>query len=313
MAGFIILEVLGWEIHMSLKNCFTSKTILRSISLYLGAFALVGLITASLYSHAQAAQVNLTNDTQFHSVELTCSPPNDWNQTIRLKNPQKPTKEWTFSVDDSEMNVRLVFFYYQDFDKSGCPYDCSTGECQTDETGKGSSPLGNFVVLDGKEGANRGVKQLEGSLTQGTYKVVFTAKGDPGSLNVGLQVHQESPPAETPAPTNTPIPTAIIPTATPTPTATEPEPTSSPTKPSLPGKSPTPTEPKSKPPATLAPPTPFPGSATPMILIPETGAGLSTHSEGTGFNGWLLVPLGIGFIGIGMVYYGIASRLKRER
>jgi hypothetical protein len=289
---------------MPVKYCFTSKTILRSIFLFLGAFALVGLFTASLFSPAQAAQ----GDNLLHSLELTCSPPNDWNQTARLKNPQKPTKEWTFSVDGSEMNVRLVFFYYQDYDRSGCPYECSTGDCQTDEVGKGSSPLGNIVVIDGKEGANRGVKQLEGSLPRGTYKVVFTANGDPGSLNIGLQVHQESLPTETPAPTNTPIPTAIIPTATPTPT--EPEPTSSPTKPGLPEKSPTPTDPKRTPPATLPPPTPFPGSATPMILIPETGAGLSTHNEGIGFNGWLLVPLGIGFIGIGLVFYGIATRLK---
>jgi hypothetical protein len=303
---------------MSTNKSSIMKAVFRLVSLCFRSFALVGFVAGFLYSLTQAAEGDLADFANENSEVLTCSPPNDWNQTTRVKNPQKPTKEWTFSVDDSEMDVRLVFFYYQDYDRSGCPYDCSTGECQTDETGKGTSPLGNFTVLDGKLGANRGVKQLQGRLSQGTYTVTFTANGDPGSLNAGLQVHQESPTF----PTDTPIPTVIIPTTTPTPTATEPKPSPtptrtdiapspSPTKPGLPKMSPTPTTPKHTPPATLAPPTPFPGSVTPMILIPETGTGLEARSGGTGFNGWL-IPLGIGFIGIGMVFYGITSWLKKR-
>lgn len=312
MAGFIILELLGREINMSKQKYLTSKICLWSIPLYLVAIALVGLIAIFLYSPARAAEPVVLGEALSNSVELACTPPSDWNQTTRVKNPENPTKEWTFSVDHPEMDVRLVFFYYQDYDKSGCPYDCSTGECQTDETGKGTSPLGDFVIIDGKEGANRGVKQLEGRLTQGSYKVVFTAHGDPGSINVGLQVNQESPPIETPPPTNTPTPTAIIPTASPTPTATVSGPTPTPTETSRPEKSVTPSGPTPTPPATLPPPTPFPGSVTPMILIPETGDGLPLQNRPISLDDWPVFVLGIGLVGIGMVFYGIVSRLKRE-
>lgn len=298
---------------MSTPYCFKSKVFLRPLYLCLVAIALVAPFTFFLYLPAQAAEPDIPSDTLPTSVDLACTPPSDWNQTTRVKNPEKPTKEWTFSVDDAEMEVRLVFFYYQDYDKSGCPYDCSTGECQTDETGKGISPLGDFVVIDGKEGANRGVKQLEGRLAQGSYKVVFFANGDPGSINVGLQVDQETPPTKTPAPTNTPVPTADIPTASPTPTATEPEPSPTPTEPAPTEKSPTPTEPTSTPPATLPPPTPIPGSPTPMILIPQTGDGLPLYRQGLSLNDWPILVLGIGLVGIGMVFYGILSRLKSER
>ena len=132
-----------------------------------------------------------------------CDPPSDWSQTVLLMNPGNPTTEWTFDVAEPVMNVTLVFFYYQDYDIFGCPLDCSMGQCQTDETGNGKSPLGEFFVLDGNEGANRGTKKLEGHLTKGTYKVIFTTTS--GSINVGLNVRAEPEPIPslTPTPTQT--------------------------------------------------------------------------------------------------------------
>jgi hypothetical protein len=273
-----------------------------------------------------AATDDSTISSQNPVLISACTPPDDWNQTVRLKNPQKPTKQWTFNVSEPEMEVSLVFFYYQDYDKSGCPLDCSTGDCQTDETGKGVTPLGNINVLDGKEGGNRGVKKIEGHLTQGTYQVVFTANGDPGSLNVGLNVKTNALPTATPPqPTDTPIPTTITPTEPPPPTETEPPPTDIPTTtvttppplesptPSATQDGPTPTgtDVKRTPPATLPPPTPLPGSSTPMVLIPVTGARTAGQNQGSGINGWLVIPLGIGVFGLGIAFYGIATRLKQ--
>jgi hypothetical protein len=285
---------------------------------------LTGTITGALYSRVYAATDDPTSTSQNPVLISACTPPDDWNQTVRLKNPQKPTKQWTFNVSEPEMEVSLVFFYYQDYDKSGCPLDCSTGDCQTDETGKGVTPLGNINVLDGKEGGNRGVKKIEGHLTQGTYQVIFTANGDPGSLNVGLNVKTNALPTATPPqPTDTPIPTTITPTEPPPPTETEPPPTDIPTTtvttppplesptPSATQDGPTPTgtDVKRTPPATLPPPTPLPGSPTPMVLIPVTGGRIS--GQGSGINGWLVIPLGIGVFGLGIAFYGIATRLKQ--
>ncbi len=287
------------------------------------ACLLTVIITGGLYSPAYAAVDDPDSSSQ-NPVQLSvCTPPNDWNQTGRLKNPQKPTKQWTFNVSEPEMDVELVFFYYQDYDKSGCPFDCSTGDCQTDEIGKGETPLGNINVLDGKEGGNRGVKKVEGLLTQGTYQVVFKANGDPGSINVGLNVKTNALPTATPKPTDTPIPTSKTPTEPPPPTETEPPPTDIPTvtvttppsqespTPSATQDEPTPTETEvtRTPPATLPPPTPLPGSSTPMVLIPVTGARTAGQNQG---NGWLLIPLGIGVFGLGIAFYGIATRLKQE-
>jgi len=278
------------------------------------ACLLTGLIAGTLYSPTYAATGDLTSSAQNPVQISACTPPNDWNQTVRLKNPQKPTKQWTFTVSEPEMNVSLVFFYYQDYDKSGCPSDCSVGDCQTDETGKGVTPLGNINVLDGKDGGNRGVKKIEGRLTQGSYQVTFTANGNPGSINVGLNVKTNALPTAIPQPTDTPIPTTTTPTEpppptdTPTPTATLPLP-ENPT-PTGTQDRPTATEVKRTPPATLPPPTPLPGSSTPMVLIPVTGARIA--GQGSGINGWLIIPLGIGIFGLGIAFYGIAARLKQE-
>jgi hypothetical protein len=261
---------------------------------FLIASCLVALIALTLLpSPASAALTETGSDQHTAQSDPACEPPGDWGQTTRLKVPDKPSKQWSFTVDEPEMVVNLVFFYYQDYSKVGCPYDCSTGECQSDESGKGESPFGEFSVMDGKEGANRGTKKLSGRLGQGTYQVTFTANGNPGSLNVGLRVQQEAVP--TPTPTNT-VPSGITPTATNTPVTPQPVDTATPT-----------TKPKRTPPATLPPPTPFPGSPAPQALIPQTGFELGQASNALLL---VLVTFGLGIVGLGITFYGISKRLK---
>jgi len=262
-------------------------------------------------SPVSAAQHVPSSDGQDSQTEPTCTPPNDWGQTTRLLGTDKPTKEWSFTVDEPEMLVNLVFFYYQDFTKEGCPKDCSTEECQIDETGNGQSPFETFSVMDGKEGANRGSKQMAGRLAKGTYQVKFTANGNPGSINVGLKIQQEAVPTPTltptSTPTNTPIVTEITPSATNTPVTPEPtDITPEPEDTSTPKPKPKPTR---TPPPTLPPPTPIPGSPTPQILIPETGIELGLT---TGTAVLVLIALGLGIVGMGFTFYGIGKRLKEK-
>jgi len=266
---------------------------------------LAALALMLLPNIVSAAQAPVNSDWQNAQTDPTCTPPSDWGQTTRLLGTTRPSKQWSFTVEEPEMTVNLVFFYYQDHTKVGCPKDCSTGECQTDETGNGQTPFEEFSVIDGKEGANRGSKQFSGHLTKGTYQVTFTANGNPGSINVGLKVQQEAAPTATATPTNTPIPSGITPTATntpvtPEPTIITPEPvdTATPT-----------TKPKRTPPATLPPPTPFPGSPPPQALIPQTGFELGQTSS---MLLLILVPLSIGLIGLGITFYGISQRLKEK-
>lgn len=118
-------------------------------------------------------------------------------------------------------------------------------------------------------------------------------------------------PTETHTPTVTDTPETPPPTDIPTTTATTPAPLESPTPSATKeGPAPTETEVKRTPPATLPPPTPLPGSSTPLVLIPVTGA-MTTAGQNQG-NGWLLIPLGIGVFGLGIAFYGIATRLKQE-
>ena len=123
------------------------------------------------------------------------------------------------------------------------------------------------------------------------------ANGDAGSLNVGLVVRSElfsigdSIPTETPAPTISP---ATEPTATFTPNESEPEP----------GTIISPTVP---------PPTFPPGTATPQVLIPVTGGDFSISGSGSGSNFWLFIYFGIGLIGTGMIFYGIATYYKAHK
>ncbi len=277
-------------------NTIESKMGIKPSTFYIliASCVLVVFALMLLPRPVSAAHAVVNADQRSAQTDPTCTPPNDWGQTTRLKVPDKPSKQWSFTVDEPEMVVNLVFFYYQDYSKAGCPYDCSTGECQTDETGQGESPFGEFSVMDGKEGANRGTKKLSGRLGQGTYQVTFTANGNPGSLNVGLRVQQEAVP--TPTPTNTAVPSGITPTATNTPVTPQPVDTATPT-----------TKPKRTPPATLPPPTPFPGSPAPQALIPQTGFELGQTS-----NAFLLVlvTFGLGIVGLGITFYSISKRLK---
>ncbi len=310
-AGFYFSFKLGWELFMRHTFDSINKIIPKRVILILGACLVFGLLLALSHSPVYAAQESTSGLASIAEQESSCTPPNDWAQTTRVKNPEKPTKQWTFNVDQPEMLVSLSFFYYQDYSKAGCPYDCSTGDCQTDETGKGVTPLGNFNVVDGKEGANRGSKKFEGRLAQGTYQVTFTANGDPGSLNAGLNVRQNSVPTATSFPTNIPVPTDVPPTATNPPTATPVTPTATENTPP-PVESPTTTptsKPKRTPPATLAPPTPFPGSPPPQVLIPQTG---SVPGLVSGTNALIVIPLGSGLIGLTIAFYGIVSRLKKK-
>ncbi len=277
-------------------NTIESRLGINSSNMYviLASCILVVLALMLLPNPVGAEQAAVNADEQVGQTDIACTAPNDWGQTTRLKVPDKPSKQWSFTGDEPEMVGNLVFFYYQDYSKAGCPYDCSTGECQSDESGKGLSPFGEFSVIDGKEGANRGSKKLSGRLAQGTYQVSFTANGNPGSLNVGLKVQQEAVP--TPTPTNTAVPSGITPTATNTPVTPQPVDTATPT-----------TKPKRTPPATLPPPTPFPGSPAPQALIPQTGFELGQASNALLL---VLVTFGLGIVGLGITFYGISKRLK---
>jgi hypothetical protein len=129
-------------------------------------------------------------------------------------------------------------------------------------------------------------------------------------------------PTDTATPTETATPIATDPIVTFTPTETELPPTDTPTAtatiplpenptPTGTQDKPAPTKVKRTPPATLPPPTPLPGSSTPMVLIPVTGARTAGQNQGSGINGWLVIPLGIGVFGLGIAFYGIATRLKQ--
>jgi hypothetical protein len=44
------------------------------------------------------------------------------------------------------------------------------------------------------------------------------------------------------------------------------------------------------------------------VLIPVTGLANQT----SGALGWILIPMGIGVLGLGIAFYGILIRYKRE-
>lgn len=129
------------------------------------------------------------------------------------------------------------------------------------------------------------------------------ANGETGSLNVGLVVRSELFSIGTPSPTETPAPTANPPAASKSPTAaaTTPPLDESPTQPA--------NEPTSNAPATLAPPTPLPSSPAPQVLIPETGV---MDDLTPGVHVWVIALMGIGLIGLGIAFYGIATHLKEK-
>jgi hypothetical protein len=312
---------------------------------------LAGLILSYVNIPASAAELNLQEDTE----ETACTPPDKWEQTIRYTG-QNPSKEWNIDVEQPKMDVTLEFFWYQDYDKRGCPYDCvNTDECQDYETGVLESPFGSYSIPDGKEGATEGADEQSGVLDQGTHTVKFTYTGkNTGSINFGLKVKKSSVEAETPTPTDvppmteTPTPTAILtetptatailtetptgtvsastitvtpgspePSDTPTPTATGTLPTQTPTETGTPivkppGPSPTPTDVERTPPATLSPPTPPPGALKTPAIIPVTGLDLAYADSQSFLSQNQFLNLGIGFLGLGLVFHGISRKFNKR-
>lgn len=275
---------------------------------------------------------------------LACSPPGNWGQTVRLYYKSRTQREWTFQVDEPEMDVTLQFFYYQDYNPDGCPFDCSTGDCQTDEIGEGESPFGSFSVADGQEGASDGTERQHGRLTQGTYTASFHVTGS-GSINIGLKVHKksvpptptalpptpvvtEAPPAATPVVTEEvlpPLPTATNPPVVTeaVPPATEEAPTATPVEginPPVEVVTETPTEANPanppakektpKPPATLAAPSIPTTPGNPAVLVPETGADLASLGMGEALGKQLFLKLGLALVGIAFVLQGISRRFR---
>jgi hypothetical protein len=343
-----------WKDAMEARIGLISKSFSR-ISYVLGSICLLaGLILSYANIPASAAELNA----QESSEENACTPPQYWDETERYT-LNNPTEEWTFEVNEPQMDVELEFFWYQDYDKQGCPYDCvNTDDCQDYETGDVTSPLGDFSIADGKEGVNDGGKTLSGVLSQGTYTVTFTFTGRKGSINVGLWVRMDSIEVETPtptptdvppetetptpttSPTDTPTPTAILtdtptptgtisagtpsPTSvspgstdTPTPTATEASPSQTPTATNTsivnpPVASPTPTDVEKKPPATLSPPTPPPGATKTPAIIPVTGLDLVYKNQQPFLTQNQFLNLGIGFLGLGLVFHGISRKLNNR-
>ncbi|UCD40888.1 MAG: hypothetical protein JSV69_09845 [Chloroflexota bacterium] len=122
----------------------------------------------------------------------------------------------------------------------------------------------------------------------------------------------------TATPTDTPTPTStatftVTPTATETiPVATEPVVTLTPTDtqiaptatPKPPTNTPIPASPTPVP--TLAQPTPL---ATQEALIPETGVDLSLARLNSMFTVWIAISLALGFVGSGLIFYGVATKL----
>jgi len=104
----------------------------------------------------------------------------------------------------------------------------------------------------------------------------------------------------TPTATNTSGPVATDPIVTLTPTDTPP-PTTTPTKAAAVASPTTP--------PTIPPPTVGAGTPTQEILIPVTGADHATTGPGSGISYWLFFYLGLGLLGLGLVFHGIATRL----
>jgi hypothetical protein len=340
------------QIDILIKKIAKTSTLLGS------AFVLVGMLSSIVHLPAEAAgdsQEISSGETE--SKLQACTPPDGWDQTVRLYYTKTASKEWNFEVSEPEMDVVLTIFYFQDHDSRGCPFDCSAGDCQTDETGLVETPLGSKEISDGQLGASSGSEKLEGRLSQGSYSVVVSVTGQ-GSINVGLKVKTASVPIDTaePEPTDTQIPTftptatEITSTPTPitedvmTPTPTE-EITAAPPKPNItatptatgtgeptvlppvpsgtpgePGATPTATsnppkneKPTNTPPPTFAPPTPPANVTQAPALIPVTGADLSVQGNNSNFYKQLMLRAGIGLLGLGLVFHGIAAGLSRKK
>lgn len=110
----------------------------------------------------------------------------------------------------------------------------------------------------------------------------------------------------TPTSTGTqPVSTDPVVTLTPTntqpPTSTSVPPTNTPVPPT---NTPVPPSPTAVP--TFAQPTPI---ATQEVLIPETGIDLSLARQNPVFTIWIAISLALGFVGSGMIFYGVVTKL----
>jgi hypothetical protein len=148
-----------------------------------------------------------------------------------------------------------------------------------------------------------------------TYLVTPTATGTATPTDTATPTSTATNTA-TPTETATLVATEPIvtlsPTATSTPTATNPPSTQPPTNP-------TPTRTPTNPPlaaSPTSPPTlaqPTAPAETPQILIPETGLDLSLSNQTSGFSFWMILLLGLGFVGIGLIFNGISTQLTRNK
>jgi hypothetical protein len=207
---------------------------LARLSYVLGsASMLLGIGLSIIYEPANAAPIEKAPalfDVSAQS-EDACIAPDIWNQTVRLYyRPSKgtvPSKTWTFEVEEPEMDVTLEWFWYQDYQKDGCPKDCSTDpNCQLDEIASVTSPLGDFDIQDGVIGPAVDKETLRGRLSRGTYTVKAKPTGK-GSINIRMEVTKNLIPTEAPIDTSTPTATVTA-TATETPTETPESPRISP-------------------------------------------------------------------------------------
>ncbi len=149
-----------------------------------------------------------------------------------------------------------------------------------------------------------------------TYLVTPTATGTATPTDTATPTSTATNTA-TPTETATLVATEPIvtlsPTATSTPTATNPPSTQPPTNPT-PTRTPTNTAAASPTPTPLPPlAQPTAPAETPQILIPETGLDLSLSNQSSGFNFWMVLILGMGFVGIGLVFHGISTQLTRNK
>ena len=253
--GGLILYVTG----LSRFSCF-----LGSVSL------IVGLLLSLLSAPARAAgsddSVASLQDPNPTDVPA-CTPPDKWDQTVRAKDGG--VVSWNVGVKEDGSTLRLKFFWFQDYDKQGCPYDCNTGGCQDHETGTIEALGESYEVTDPGLGPNEDsvTFKFEG-MHAGTYVVTFTHNGNGHSINIGLESDSWAEPTDTPPPpptdspteTSTPTQTILPPTETNmpsatstfTPTATGTQPTATATETHLPPVSTSTVRPTHQPPTPTA-------------------------------------------------------------
>ena len=238
---------------------------LARLSYVLGsASMLLGIGLSIIYQPVNAATIG--QDLSLFNLNAQsgegCIAPNIWNDTVRLYYQNLPSKTWTFTVEEMDKNVTLEFFWYQDYQKDGCPKDCTTDRsCQSDEIAHVTTPLGDFDIEDGYIGPAGDKNILKGVLPPGAYTVTANATGL-GSVNIGLDVTMSVIPTVAPADTSTPTPTEIPPTATPSEIPVNPTTSPSPTATATPVIKP-PLLPSTTPTATATQGTPVGPSASP--------------------------------------------------